>query len=126
MTSGVVIDAKLVVFSALHTPQSPMAIRALEHIAARGVSLLAPGLWWYEVTSVIRRYRFQGLVTDAIAYAALDLLTVDMGVEQVDAPERSALDWAARLRQKKTPLTVFTWPQRKSRAQSYGRPTGLW
>jgi predicted nucleic acid-binding protein len=72
----------------------------MEQLAQRGYIPFAPGLWWYEVTSVIHRYRFSGLISDITAYAALDLLTVELGFQQVEVPERSAFDWASRLRQK--------------------------
>ena len=100
MNSSVVIDANLAVYSVLKTPHSPMAARAMEHLAQRDRQPFAPGLWWYEVTSVIHRYRFAGLVSDSTAYAALELLTTELGIQQVDVPVRSAFDWATRLRQK--------------------------
>jgi predicted nucleic acid-binding protein len=100
MSSSVVIDASLAVFSVLQTPQSLTAARVMEHLAQRGFQPSAPGLWWYEVTSVIHRYRFAGLITDALAYQALGLLTTDLGVQPVDVSARAAFDWATRLRQK--------------------------
>jgi predicted nucleic acid-binding protein len=100
MTSSVVIDANLAVFSVLNTPHSASAARAMEHLAQSGDVPYAPGLWWFEVTSVIHRYRFANLITEAIAYQALELLTKGLGVQQVDVPIRSAFDWATRLHQK--------------------------
>lgn len=100
MTSSVVIDASLAVFSVLNTPQSVVAARALEHLAQRGDVPCAPGLWWFEVTSVIHRYCFANLITEATAYQALELLTAGLGVQQVDVSVRSAFDWATRLHQK--------------------------
>lgn len=100
MTSSVVIDANLAIYSVLKTPYSPVAIRVMNQLAHRGSLPSAPGLWWYEVTSVIHRYRFSGLITDEIAYTALDLLTIELGVQKVNVPVRNAFDWATRLRQK--------------------------
>jgi predicted nucleic acid-binding protein len=100
MTSSVVIDASLAVFSVLNTPHSAAAARAMDHLAQRGDVPFAPGLWWFEVTSVIHAYRFANLITEATAYQALELLTAGLGVQQVDVPIRSAFDWATRLRQK--------------------------
>ncbi len=40
------------------------------------------------------------MITDAIAYQALGLLTDDLGVKQVEVSVRAAFDWATRLRQK--------------------------
>lgn len=100
MNSPVVIDANLAVYSVLNTPHSQMAERALEQLAQRGAQPCAPGLWWYEVTSVIHRYHFAGLISDQTAYTALDLLTIKMGVQPIDVPARAAFDWATRLHQK--------------------------
>ncbi|MDO8971581.1 MAG: type II toxin-antitoxin system VapC family toxin [Saprospiraceae bacterium] len=100
MNSSVVIDASLAVFSVLKTPHSAEAARVMEHLALRGCVLFAPGLWWYEVTSVIHRYVFASMLTEAIAYQALELLMAGFGVQPVDVSMRSAFDWATRLRQK--------------------------
>jgi predicted nucleic acid-binding protein len=100
MTSSVVIDASLAVFSVLNTPHSAAAARAMDHLAQRGSEPFAPGLWWFEVTSVMHAYRFANLITEATAYQALELLTAGLGVHQVDVPIRRAFDWATRLRQK--------------------------
>lgn len=100
MNSSVVVDANLAVYSVLKTPHSSMATRVMEQLAQRGCQPCAPSLWWYEVTSVIHRYCFAGLVSDSKAYTALELLTVDLGIQQIDVPVRAAFDWATRLRQK--------------------------
>ena len=100
MSSSVVVDANLAVYSVLKTPHSLVASRVMGLLAQRGYQPFAPGLWWFEVTSVIHRYRFAGLIPDTKAYAALNLLTVELGFQQVDVPVRSAFDWATRLRQK--------------------------
>ena len=97
MNSPVVVDANLAVFNVLKTPHSVAAARVIDHLAQRGCEPFAPGLWWDEVTSVIHRYRFAGIIPDAIAYKALELLTVSLGVQQVDVPVRTAFDWASRL-----------------------------
>ena len=100
MSSSVVVDANLAVYSVLKTTQSLVASRVMEQLAHQDYKLFVPGLWWYEVSSVIHRYRFAGLISDITAYAAMDLLTIDLGVQQVDVPVRNAFDWATRLRQK--------------------------
>ncbi len=100
MNSAVVIDANLAIYSVLKTPHSPLATRVLELFAQRGSQPCAPGLWWYEVTSVIHRYHFTGLISDSTAYTALELLTVELGVQSIDVPARAAFDWGTRLRQK--------------------------
>jgi len=100
MTSCVVIDANLAIFSVLKTPHSSAAVRVMENLLQKGSQPFAPGLWWYEVTSVVHRYRFNGLISDEIAYTALDLLTIELGVQKVNVPPRAAFDWATRLHQK--------------------------
>ena len=100
MSSSVIVDANLAVFSVLKTPQSPAAVRVMDQLVEQGLYLYAPRLWWVEVTSVIHRYRFAGLLPDSKAYAALDLLTIELGVQPIDVSLRSAFDWATRLRQK--------------------------
>jgi predicted nucleic acid-binding protein len=100
MTSSVVIDASLAVFSVLNTTHSAAAARAMDHLAQRGDVPCAPGLWWFEVTSVVHQYRFANLITETLAFQALELLTGGLGVQRVDVSIRSAFDWATRLRQK--------------------------
>jgi len=100
MSSSVVIDASLAVYSVLKTPHSAAAARLMDHLAQRGCVPFAPGLWWCEVTSVIHHYLFANMITEAIAYQALELLTASLGVQQVDVSIRSAFDWATRLRHK--------------------------
>lgn len=100
MTSSVIVDANLAVYSVLNTPHSSIAARTLQQLNQRGVQLCAPSLWWCEVTSVIHRYHFAGLISDSTAYAALELLTVELGVQPIDVKARVAFDWATRLRQK--------------------------
>lgn len=100
MSSSVVVDANLAVYSVLRTPHSASASRVMEHLVQRGCQLFAPGIWWYEVTSVIHRYHFAHMISDAVAYEALEVLTVGLGVQPVDVPVRAAFDWATRLRQK--------------------------
>lgn len=100
MNSLIVVDANLAVYSVLKTPHSPMATRTIEQLAHAGAQLYAPGLWWYEVTSVIHKSLFTGLISSTTAYTALDIVTVRLGVQPVDVQARSAFDWATRLRQK--------------------------
>jgi predicted nucleic acid-binding protein len=100
MNSSVVVDANLAVYSVLKTTYSPMAVRVIERLVQTGVQLCAPGLWWFEVTSVIHKNRFAGLISDTMAYTALEILTIRLGVQQVTVPVRNAFDWATRLRQK--------------------------
>ena len=100
MSSPVVIDASLAVACVVRTPYSAQAAGAMEHWMRAGAQFYAPGIWWYEVTSVIHRYHFAGLITDAMAYAGLEILTSQWEIHRVDVAMRSAFDWATRLRQK--------------------------
>lgn len=100
MTSSVVIDANLAVYSVINTPQSSQAADLLESFIRQNLTLCAPRLWWFEITSVIHRYQFADLISESTAYAALALLTEDLGVQPVEVSMRSAFDWATRLRQK--------------------------
>jgi predicted nucleic acid-binding protein len=100
MNSSVVVDANIAVYSVLKTPHSLLASHVLERLAHAGAQLYAPRLWWFEVTSVIHKNLFAGLISDTAAYAALDIVTVGMGVQPVDVQARNAFDWATRLRQK--------------------------
>lgn len=100
MSLSVVLDANLAVYSVLRTPHSPPAARVLERLAHAGAQLYAPRLWWFEVTSVIHKNLFAGQISDKVAYIALNLVTLGLGVQPVDVQARSAFDWATRLRQK--------------------------
>lgn len=100
MSSSVVIDANLAVYSVLRTPHSTIAIRVLEQFLQNGYQPCAPGLWWYEVTSVIHRYFLAGLVSDSTAFRAVELLTSELGVRTIQVSTRAAFDWATRLHQK--------------------------
>ena len=100
MISSVVIDANLAVYSVINTPQSTRAAGLLESFIRQDLTLCAPRLWWFEVTSVIHRYQFADLISESTAYAALAVLTGDLDVQPIEVPMRSAFDWATRLRQK--------------------------
>jgi predicted nucleic acid-binding protein len=95
-----VIDSNLAVYCVLNTPHSEQAARLLEQLRTRQAILYAPGLWWYEVTSVIHRYWFERLITDDIAFRASEIITVQFDVQPVQVNLRSAFDWASRLHQK--------------------------
>jgi predicted nucleic acid-binding protein len=76
-----------------------MAALSLEGLVGRDLQLSAPWLWWSEITSVLHRYSFEGLISEETAYTALNLLG-DLSVQPVEVPTRAAFDWATRLRQK--------------------------
>ncbi|MCU0485335.1 MAG: type II toxin-antitoxin system VapC family toxin [Anaerolineales bacterium] len=100
MTNPVVIDANIACYCVLHTPQSEVAARCMDRLARSGDLFFAPGLWWQEITSVIHRYHFDGLITETVAYAALEILGEKWEIQRVEVPVRKAFDWATRLHQK--------------------------
>ena len=100
MPSSVVLDANLAVYSVLKTPHSAIAVRVMNQLTHEDTQLFAPRLWWFEVTSVVHHYRFARLISESIAYSALEILTSEWGIQKVDVPERSAFDWATRLHHK--------------------------
>ena len=100
MPSSAVLDANIAIYSVLKTPHSAIAVQVINQLIQEDTQLFAPSLWWFEVTSVIHNYHFARLISDSIAYSALEILTSEWGVQKVDVPERSAFDWATRLHHK--------------------------
>jgi predicted nucleic acid-binding protein len=97
-----VVDAGLAIFTVLNTPQSEAAARVWENLLRDRIRLHAPCLWRYEVTSVIRKYLIDGLLTPDEAERALETalaLSVNFA-EEDDALCRSALRWADQLGQR--------------------------
>ena len=97
-----VVDAGLAIFTVLSTPQSEAATRVWGYLMRERVSVHAPFLWRYEVTSVIRKYLFDELLTPDEAEQALET-ALALGVnfvEEDDALCRSALRWANQLGQR--------------------------
>jgi predicted nucleic acid-binding protein len=100
--STIVVDANLAVFTVVDTDMSLSAARAWEKLLSDGAELYAPGLWIYETTSVIRKYLALGNILEEEAKEALGILA-QMQIQFVPDDLRlrqSALNWAARLRQK--------------------------
>jgi predicted nucleic acid-binding protein len=97
-----VIDANLAVLSTLNTPVTVQARRVMEHLLDRRVSLFAPRLWWYEVTSVVHKYLYDKLLTPALADQTLSIL-LGLAIQLVDEDDRlcrAAFHWATRLEQR--------------------------
>lgn len=97
-----VVDAGLAIFTVLETAQSDLAFEVWENLMQARVSLYAPFLWRYEVTSVIRKYQFDNLLTPAEAEQALET-ALSLGVNYIEEDETlclSALRWAGRLKQR--------------------------
>lgn len=97
-----VVDAGLAVFAVLQTSQSEFADRTWNRLQQEGTSIYVPRLWRYEVTSVIHKYLFEGLLEPELGEKILSL-TLELVENVVDEdPElcRAAFRWANRLNQK--------------------------
>lgn len=94
-----VVDAGVIVSTVLPTPDSPRVEALWASMQSDGVQAYSPGLWRYELASVLRRYVFDRLVTEASADAALKN-ALDLGILTIDeTPDFhvAALRWASRL-----------------------------
>lgn len=99
--SSIVVDSNLAIYSLIDTPSSYLANQVWKKILAEGANVFAPSLWVFETTSVIRKYCARGILTDSDAEEALIILD-QMPVQFISDDlnlRRSALNWAARLRQ---------------------------
>jgi predicted nucleic acid-binding protein len=97
-----VIDAGVALHAVLNTDLSAAAERAWTEFDRVGAHVFAPRLFVYEVTSVIQRYRFDGILSADESEEAIETAS-GFGVELVDDDlERcsAAMVWASRLRQK--------------------------
>jgi len=101
-STEVVIDANLVIYQVVETAYSEMAVRLFDIFQENQVSLYAPQLWIYEVTSVIHKIFFSGELLQVEAQAALRS-AFQFSVNTVNEDEAlcfSAFEWATRLRLK--------------------------
>ncbi len=101
--AAVVIDANLAVGLVRQMPYSLTFRRQIERWLRDEVRLAVPGLWDYEVATVLRKLWVQGVLTGDQAIAAVEML-MRLPVEHYPADtERmvSALRWAERLGQSK-------------------------
>ena len=94
-----VVDAGIVVAQVISTTDSPRVARLWDRLQSGRVLVYAPALWRYELTSVLRRYVFDGLLTEADADGAVRR-AIDIGIlGPNESPEFhvAALRWASRL-----------------------------
>jgi predicted nucleic acid-binding protein len=101
-SSLAVIDASVAVYSIINTPMASLAMELMDDFQTKRTRLYAPRLWWYEVTSLVHKYRYDGLLTEKFAQDALAVL-LSLGVNRIeedDALCRVAFDWATQLTQK--------------------------
>jgi predicted nucleic acid-binding protein len=95
-----VIDANVGIYTVINTPHSAQAVQVMTYFQQHEISLFAPRLWWFEVTSVVHRYLFDRVITESMADEALDILFSDLVIQPVENLYRSAFQWASRLGQK--------------------------
>ena len=105
MTS-IIVDANVAVYTVLGAPTAKLNECVDQFWAwarADELDLFAPRLWWSEVTSVLRAYVFQKVITEKDAAEALQILTsLHLGYVNEDANlSLRALSWAGRLGQAK-------------------------
>ena len=94
-----VVDAGVVVAQVISTADSPRVARLWDLLQSGRVLVYAPALWRYELTSVLRRYVYDGLLTEADADGAVRR-AIDLGILGLnESPEFhvAALRWASRL-----------------------------
>ena len=71
MTSQICIDSGILLKLVLHEPDSHLAEALWRSWVMDGVQLVAPYLFGFEVTAVIRKVTYQGLLTPAIGEQVL-------------------------------------------------------
>ena len=81
MRSWVCVDAGLALLQVLREPLSDLADALWADWNRRGVTIIAPVLWGYEVTSVIRKNTFRKLLAPEDEKNALDVV-LRLPVEQ--------------------------------------------
>jgi predicted nucleic acid-binding protein len=101
-SSLAVIDASVAVYSVINTPMASLAENVMNYLQKNKTKLYAPSLWWYEVTSVVHKYLFDGLLAEKFAQDTLTII-LSLAVNRIDEDDdlcRAAFDWATRLAQK--------------------------
>jgi predicted nucleic acid-binding protein len=101
-SDAAVVDAGVIVATVIRTTDSPRVARLWDGLETGHVLVYAPALWRYELTSVLRRYVFDGLLTESGADGAVRR-AIDLGILGVDeSPDFhvTALRWASRLTQR--------------------------
>jgi predicted nucleic acid-binding protein len=84
----------------LNTTQSETAARVWERLIQEQITPCAPSLWRYEVTSLIHKYLYDGLIDQAEANDALKT-AFELSVNLLDGDQalcRAAILWGNRLK----------------------------
>ena len=98
----IVIDANIVAAMVLPVPYTSAVVAAFENWNERGAPLFAPALWYYEITTALRKAVAAGVLNAAQATARLRKcadLSIDSVYPTFELQER-ALAWAERLGQR--------------------------
>lgn len=99
--SRAVIDSNIAICALILTEQTKAAFDLLQRLRQEVVSLHAPRLWVYEVTSGIHKYLHAKIIQPDVAETAITAV-FDLEVNMVDeTPDlcQSASKWATRINQ---------------------------
>jgi len=135
---NIVLDANLVASLVIPLPYSEQATELILDWKRQGVTFVAPALWSYEVSTVLRK----AVVADYLPPGELDFALEQIwkvNIQDVPASlvlHRQALVWAERLGQSKTydsaylavaeSLQTDFWTADRSLAQSAQRSGAQW
>jgi len=135
---NIVLDANLVASLVIPLPYSEQATELVLDWKRKGVTFVAPALWSYEVSTVLRK----AVVADYLPPGELDFALEQIwkiNIQDVPASlalHRGALVWAERLGQSKTydsaylavaeSLQIDFWTADRSLAQSAQRSGAQW
>lgn len=100
---NIVVDSNIIAAVFLDTPYSDVSASYYTSWLQQDILLIAPTLFEYEITSLIRRYVKAGMVSDSESKTLIDdILSCDI---QIIKPSRllhhSALRWAKKIGQAK-------------------------
>jgi predicted nucleic acid-binding protein len=99
--SRAVIDANIAIYALILSDQTKIAFGLLERLRQEKVSLYAPRLWVYEVTSGIHKFLHAKIIQPDVAEDAISA-AFDLDINMLDdTPDlcQSASHWATRLNQ---------------------------
>lgn len=135
---NIVLDANLVASLVIPLPYSEQATELVLDWKRQGVTFVAPALWSYEVSTVLRK----AVVADYLPSTELDFALKQIwkiNIQDVPASlalHRGALVWAERLGQSKTydsaylavaeSMQIDFWTADRSLAQSAQRGGAHW
>ncbi len=99
--SRAVIDANIAIFKLIPGAQTPLALKLWDKLQGERVSLHAPRLWIYELTSTLQKYLAVNQISEAEKERAIQT-AFEMQIDFVmDTPALciSAIAWAKRINQ---------------------------